>query len=422
MKIVVIGGGAAGMMAALTAAENGAGVTLLEKNEKLGKKIYITGKGRCNFTNACPPEDFLKSVVRNPRFMYSSFSAFNNEDTARFFEKNGLRTKTERGARVFPESDKASDVTRTLEKALRGAGAEIILNAKVLSLHKAEDGIFVLEYLRNEKKTLIRCDRVIVATGGLSYSSTGSDGDGYRFAIENGHGITDRYPSLVSVRASLPDGESLAPMAGLSPKNVSLSLLDGGRRVFEEFGEMLFTHDGISGPIVLTLSALLEEKYLKNNFELFKKTYLLLDWKPALSPEQLDKRLLREFDSSRNKTLRNVMRSLLPESTVPAVLLQARVSPGTPVHEVTREQRRGIADALKKFRLIPVGLGGYNEAVITRGGVNVRQINPSTMESKVTAGLYFAGEVLDIDALTGGFNLQLAWTTGHAAGRGAAGE
>lgn len=422
MKVAVIGGGAAGMMAAAVAAESGAQVALFEKNEKLGKKIYITGKGRCNFTNACPPEDYLNSVVRNPRFMYSSFAAFNNEDAVVFFEKNGLNTKTERGARVFPTSDKASDVTKALERAMLGSGVEIILNAKVTSVFKTEKGFFEIKYRRGEEEAARSFDKVIVATGGLSYPSTGSDGDGYRFAGEAGHSVKPRYPSLVSVRTALPDGSSVAAMAGLSPKNISLSLFDGKKKIFEEFGEMLFTHDGISGPIVLTLSARLPEKYLENDCKLLKKTELFLDWKPALLPEQLETRLLREFDASKNKSLKNVMRSLLPESAISEVLKQAGIPEETPIHDVTREQRQELVCSLKKFRLIPVGLGGYNEAVITRGGVNVREINPATMESKLVPGLFFAGEVLDIDALTGGFNLQLAWSTGHAAGRSAANE
>lgn len=421
MNVLVIGGGAAGMMAAAAASEAGADVILAEKNEKLGKKIYITGKGRCNFTNACLPDDFLANVTGNPRFMYSSFGAFDNRAVMDYFEKNGLKIKVERGNRVFPLSDKASDVTRTLETVLRKNRVRIMLraNAKELLIKDGAAAGAIVDTPEGQKT--IRADKVIVATGGLSYPSTGSDGDGYRFAKALGHRIVNTFPSLVSLCAKLPGDMSVRDMAGLSLKNVRLLVYDGKKKKYDGMGEMLFTHEGISGPIVLSLSAMLDKKYLESETAL-RGLETSIDWKPALSLKTLDDRLLRELDEAKNKNVKTVMRRLLPESAITALLMQAGVPAELAVHELTRQQRCGICNALKKFRLILTGLGGYNEAVVTRGGIDVKEIDPATMRSKLIPGLYFAGEVLDIDALTGGFNLQLAWSTGHAAGKGVMNE
>lgn len=431
MKIVVIGGGAAGLMAAISAAKEGSDVTILEKNEKLGKKIYITGKGRCNITNACDSEDFFKSVARNSKFMFSSFRLWSNEDMISFLEENGLSLKEERGKRIFPKSDKASDVTRTLENIARRLDVNIKLNTEVKEIlfEEAEGegttkkciGVRAREF---GSRIDYLADAVIIATGGVSYPTTGSTGDGYEFAKSAGHEVTDRSPSLVGFNASLvkkcgenettiPSEISISELAGLSLKNVRASLYDGTKQIASEFGEMLFTHTGVSGPIIITLSSIISGK-----FEI-EKLKLFIDLKPALTVEELDARLLREFDEAKNKRIRNVMRKLLPESLIDAVLAYAEIDRSVPIHEITRENRRSIIDALKKFEIKPSSLGGFNEAIITRGGVSVKEINPATMESKKVNGLFFAGEVIDIDAFTGGFNLQLAWSTGYAAGKGA---
>lgn len=412
MNIVIIGGGAAGMIAAISAAEEGAQVTLIEKNEKLGKKIYITGKGRCNITNAADEQEFFASIVSNSKFMFSSYGQFSNYDMISLLEQNGMPTKTERGNRVFPVSDKASDVTKTLEKIMRNLGVKIELHTEVKEL-LIEDGRCIGVIARkNGKRVDFVADRVIVATGGLSYPTTGSTGDGYKFAKDAGHDIAPTSPSLVSMKCTFADGTSVKELAGLSLKNVRATI-EGAS---SEFGEMLFTHDGVSGPIIITLSALISGKCNP------KDIILTLDLKPALDEKTLDARLLREFDEAKNKDIKNVMRKLLPESLVSPVLSFAHVNPDEKIHDITKEMREGIVHALKNFSLKTSSLGGYEEAIITKGGISVKQINPKTMESKLVSSLYFAGEVLDIDAFTGGFNLQLAWSTGYAAGKGATNE
>ena len=411
-RVIITGGGASGLAAAIAAAKSGAGVLLLEKNEKLGKKIYITGKGRCNLTNACEPEEFFRHVVRSPRFMYSSFRKFGNTDIMELLEEGGLRLKTERGGRVFPVSDHASDVTKTLEKTALSLGVRVQLGARV-------DGLVIrggaCRGVRLGGREL-EADSVIVSTGGLSYPSTGSTGDGYEWARLAGHDIRPLSPSLVPVSAKLPAGEDISQLAGLSPRNVTLTLIDGKKRIKSDIGELLFTHTGISGPLVLTMSAMISGR---DNIAGLKA---VIDWKPALSAEELDRRLLRYFDEAKNKSLRNVMRGLLPESAVAPLLAQAGAEPSAQVNGVSKAQRQAIVRSLKAFELELTGLGGYESAVVTRGGVNTAQVDPATMESKLVKDLYFTGEVLDVDAFTGGFNLQIAWSTGWAAGCAAAGE
>lgn len=426
-KIAVIGGGAAGMAAAIAAARAGASVTLYEKNEKLGKKIYITGKGRCNVTNDCDMEQLFESVVTNSRFLYSAFYGFTNTDMMNLLEEAGCRLKTERGGRVFPVSDKASDVTGALSKLLRICNVEVCLREGVKDLwveeelpKEAEDSSakgklrirgVILE--RTGKK--IAADAVIVATGGLSYPTTGSDGDGYRFAQSAGHGVTDLSPALVPFETA-EDIDTVRELQGLSLKNIEAFVSDGKKELYREFGEMLFTHFGVSGPVLLSASSYAAKRLKKKNLT------LTIDLKPALSADQLDARILRDFDEAKNKQFKNSLNHLFPAKLIPVIIRRSGISPEKKINEITREERRKLVEATKCFQLTLTGLRGYNEAIITQGGVQVKEVNPSTMESKKTAGLYFAGEVLDLDAVTGGFNLQIAWSTGMLAGKSAAEE
>jgi len=420
VDVIVIGGGASGMMAAQAAAEAGADVLLLEKNEKLGKKIYITGKGRCNFTNACETEDFFNHVPCNANFLYSSIYGFDPASAIAWFEAHGMRTKVERGNRAFPESDHASDVTRALSGALKEAGVRVKLDTEAGELllereaekgDPAESGAVRAYGVRLRSGEVIRAKAVIVATGGLSYPSTGSTGDGYRFAEAAGHKITPRTPSLVPLRCA---EEDLFEMQGLSLKNVGLTIRDGKKKVCEMFGEMMFTHFGVTGPLILSASALIQNQIRKHPLQ------AEIDLKPALTPEKLDARLLREFEKSPNKEIRNVIGAVYPAKMVPVILRRSGIDPEKPVHDVTKAERTELLGNTKHFHFTVTSLGGFNEAVITHGGVNVREIDPGTMQSKKTEGLFFAGEVMDVDAYTGGFNLQIAWATGRAAGYGAA--
>lgn len=410
--IIVIGGGAAGMMAALYAARNGAAITLYERNEKLGKKVYITGKGRCNLTNAADMEAVMRSVFRNPRFLYAAFAALDNRGVMALMEGLGVPLKVERGDRVFPASDKASDIIFALQRELQRLGVDIRLNCgvKALDIGDGSCGGVLLDDGRR-----IPADAVIVCTGGVSYPSTGSTGDGYRFAEAAGHGVKPALPALVPIETveSWP-----ANLMGLSLKNVALSAWVKGpkkeKKLYDEQGEMLFTHFGISGPLVLTLSSLLPES--------LEGVRLSIDLKPALDEQTLEARLLRDFKAMSRKQLITVMDGLEPHSLAEQLLKLAGLSPALPVHSVTAEQRRTLLRLIKNVPLTPKGLRGFNEAIITRGGVETKAVNPSTMESKLTPNLYFAGEVLDVDAQTGGFNLQIAWSTGALAGLSAAGE
>lgn len=408
-RLAVIGGGAAGMMASVFAARAGLEVHVYEKNEKLGKKLYITGKGRCNLTNACDMDELLASVKSNPKFLYSAFYGFTNQDTMDFFEQEGLRIKTERGNRVFPQSDRSADVLDTLRHAMKKAGVQVHLNTEVLCFHK-EGTEFVLE-LGNH--TQVQADMVFVATGGISYESTGSTGDGYRFAEDFGLKVTDTCPSLVPFNIK---EDFVKELQGLSLKNVSIRILDGKKVLYEEFGEMLFTHFGVSGPLILTASSVCAKKARE------KELKLVLDLKPALSFEQLDARVLREFEEAKNRQFKNVVPSLFPSKLVPVMIARSGIGPEKKVHEITKEERTAFIRSMKELELTVTGLRGYNEAIITKGGVSVKEIDPATMESKKVPGLYFIGEVLDLDAVTGGFNLQIAWSTAVAAARDAGGK
>lgn len=404
-EIVIIGGGAAGMMAAIAAASAGHSVRLFEKNEKLGKKIYVTGKGRCNITNACDTEDLFGNVVHNPKFLYSSFYTLTNFDVMDRMEAWGCPVKVERGNRVFPVSDKSSDVIRALSDEMNRLGVRVHLREEVEEL-AVRDGRAAGIRLKKTGK-IVGADAVIVATGGLSYPTTGSTGDGYRFAKAQGHTVTELSPALVPFETKEPVWQELQ---GLSLRNINARILDGSRVLYEEFGEMLFTHFGVSGPVLLSASSHVAGALRRNLLT------LSLDLKPALSDEQLDGRLLRDFDEMKNKQYKNSLGKLLPSAMVPVIVARSGIDPEKKVHEITKEERRRIIQEIKDFRLTLTGLRGYKEAIITQGGVSVREINPSTMESKKIRGLYFAGEVLDLDAVTGGFNLQIAWSTGYLAG------
>ncbi len=401
-RVVVIGGGAAGLIASIFSAKKDNQVLLLEKNEKLGKKIYITGKGRCNLTNDVEPNEYLNNVVVNPKFMYGSIYAFSPSDTMSFFEENGLSLKTERGNRVFPLSDKASDVTKTLERVLAKLGVDIRLNTEVKDILVRDNKVYAVKTDKEE----ILCDSVIVCTGGLSYSLTGSTGDGYAFAKKLGHNIIPLKPALVGMELN---EQYLGETQGLSLKNVTLTMQNGDKKVFSKFGEMLFTHFGISGPLVLTCSSY-ANKLQPENVKLF------IDFKPALDVDTLNARLLREFETFNLKSVANAIRTLLPQSLVNVVLAKANIKRDKKCAEITVNEREKIIKTLKNFELKYKKLRPIEESVVTSGGVDVREINPKTMESKIVSGLFFAGEVIDVDCFTGGFNLQTAFSTGFVAG------
>ncbi len=409
-NVCVIGGGASGLMAAYAAAENGNRVVLLEKNEKLGKKIYITGKGRCNITNDIPPDEFLQNVVHGAKFLTGAIYSFPPKKVVEFFESHGLPVKTERGGRVFPVSDHASDVTKTLERACKSVGVEIRLGetVKKISLRTSSDisAMPRIAGVETDKQTY-PCDEAVVCTGGLSYPSTGSTGDGYRFAKDCGLFVTDLEPGLCGINLQ---GTFYKDLQGLSLKNVSLTAKRENKILYQSFGEMLFTHFGISGPLVLSLSSVINRSDLKG-------VTLFLDLKPALDFDTLDRRLLRDFEKYKNKQLLNAMCELLPQKMIAAVLAAAGISEKKNVNVLTKEERFRLLNALKEFPVKPVGLRGFEEAIITSGGVELSEINPKTMESKKVSGLRFCGEVLDADAFTGGYNLQIAFSTGYAAGR-----
>lgn len=393
MKIAIIGGGPAGMMCAIKAAENH-GVTIFEKNEKLGKKLFITGKGRCNLTNYCDEREFLKNMVNNSNFMYSSIYSFSPFTTYYYFEELGLPLKVERGNRVFPLSDKSSDVIKAYEKKLKDLGVKVHLNFEIKSIEKVGE-----EFILNGRE---KFDKVIIATGGISYKLTGSTGDGYKFAKNFGHKIINQVPGLIGI--NLKNNFSLA---GLTLKNVELKVIKDKKIISNEFGEMLFTHRGISGPIVLTTSSKINR--LKD-FEMF------LDLKPALEPEKLDARILRDFSENQNKNIENVMRSLLPKDLISYVLYSAGISGDEKVNQITKIERENLVKTIKNFELKFDSLDDIDRAIVTSGGIDVKDIDPKTMESKKVSGLYFIGEVLDLDGLTGGFNIQIANSTGYSCG------
>ena len=396
------------MMAAYAAAESGHAVTLLEQNEKLGKKLFITGKGRCNLTNASDMEQLFANVVSNRKFLYSAFYSYDNEQVISFFESHGMPTKTERGNRVFPVSDHSSDVIAALSTALRGLHVEVLLHTKVkrLLLEKRDEekrvtGVELADH------TKMHADAVIVATGGISYPSTGATGDGYRMAEESGHKMVSPTPALVPMEMKEP---WVRDLQGLSLRNVRMSVTRGKKKLYEDFGEMLFTHFGVSGPLVLSASGCIPAKAFDQELS------MTIDLKPALDVEQLDHRILREFDEMKNKQFKNSLGHLLPAKMIPVMIALSGIDPDTKVNEISREQRQNLLHLFKNMPLTITGLRDFKEAIITKGGVSVKDINPSTMESKLVQGLYFCGEVLDLDALTGGYNLQIAWSTGHLAG------
>lgn len=424
-KVIVIGGGAAGMISAVFAARKGADVSIYEKNDKLGKKLYITGKGRCNLTNACDMDELFHNVISNSNFLYSAFYGFTNNDAISFFEGIGLKTKIERGDRVFPISDHSSDVIRALSNELQLNHVKICLSSKVDKV-LFDENIFKGILLSNGRKVI--ADACIIASGGLSYPSTGSTGDGYRFAIEAGHTITDLSPSLTSIKV---DDYYIKELEGLTLKNVKLNVLISEKNnnisndllsnnhvksIYENFGEMVFTHDGVSGPLILSAS-----RHIIPHIQ-GKSIKLIIDLKPALTEEILNQRILRDFNDVKNKQFKNYLNQLLPQKLIHVIIEKCGIDKDKQINSITKEERIRLIRNIKNFTLDFKELGGYNEAVITKGGIHVKEVNPSTMESKLINGLYYAGEILDLDALTGGFNLQIAWSTGYLAGCNAASE
>ena len=407
-KVIIIGGGAAGMIAAYSAALTSKQVILLEKNEKLGKKIFITGKGRCNLTNASDMNTVMENVVSNKRFLFSAFKNFTNEDIMNLVENNGTKLKIERGNRVFPVSDHSSDIIKSLENAIRDLHVDIRLNTKVDELIIENDRCIGVTIGKNK----IMADAVIVATGGMSYQATGSDGDGYRFAKEAGLSVSKLYPSLVPFNI---EGERIKALQGLSLKNIHAYIYNEKKLVYDEFGEMLFTHFGVSGPVIISASAVIGNRNIKGY-------RLSIDLKPALDEEKLDERILRDFTEQKNKALKNSLNKLFPAKLIDEVIFQSKLDPDKKVNLITKEERHSLVHATKNLEYVISSTRGFNEAIITKGGVEVSQINPKTMESKKIKGLFFAGEVLDLDAFTGGYNLQIAWSTGYAAGEGAGNE
>lgn len=404
-KVLIVGGGAAGMLASIFAARNGNEVHVFEKNEKLGKKLFITGKGRCNLTNACDMDTLFSSVVTNDKFLYSSFYGYTNQDVMDFFESLGLQIKVERGNRVFPASDHSSDVIKVLEKEMKAQGVQIHLYQTVTQIAK-KDGRFAA--LKLADGTVVEGDACILCTGGMSYQTTGSTGDGYRFAKALGHKVTELRPSLVPIETK----EYFVPeLMGLSLKNVETRILDGKKVLYQDFGEMLFTHYGVSGPLILSASA-----YIGKELSEKKELKLSIDLKPSLSEEQLDARVLREFEANHNKQFKNAIGELFPSKLVPVMIAESGIDSEKKVNVISKEERQGFVHLIKNFEMTLIRLRDYKEAIITQGGINVKEVNPSTMESKLVEGVYFAGELLDLDAVTGGFNLQIAWSTAYAAG------
>lgn len=406
-KVLVIGGGAAGMMAAVFAARGGQKVHIFEKNEKLGKKLFITGKGRCNITNAGDMDTLFASVISNPKFLYSAFYGFTNEQTIAFFEELGVPVKIERGNRVFPVSDHSSDVIGALGREMNRLGVEVHLHTEVEKILTDRENPEQVRGIRLKNGEEIAGDACIVATGGISYPSTGSTGDGLQFAKELGLKVTELLPTLVPMEVKEWYAKELQ---GLSLRNVTAAIYDGKKKLYEEFGEMLFTHYGVSGPIIISASSYVGKKLQG------KELRLCIDLKPALSQEQLDQRVLRDFEENRNKQFKNSVDRLFPAKLKPIMIELSGISPEKKVNEISKEERIRFVKLIKEFPMTLTGLRSYKEAIVTKGGVSVKEIDPGTMESKKVKGLYFIGEVLDLDALTGGFNLQIAWSTAVAAG------
>ena len=420
MKVVVVGGGPAGMMAAITASENGNEVYLFEKNNKLGKKLLITGKGRCNITSSLDMKEFISNVPGNGKFLYSVFDNYTNIDIINFLKKHGVNVKEERGNRIFPTSDKSIDVLKAFEDELKNKHVKIKFNSKVTNIEIEEDKVKFVQYIdENGENKKIKTDKVILATGGKTYSMTGSTGDGYEIAQKLGHTITEIKPSLVPLTSSGTSLNVCKELQGLSLKNVGIKIIDTSKNkvVYEDFGEMLFTHFGVSGPIILSASAHLLRYKNINTLLKEQNIKLVIDLKPALSIEKLDLRIQRDFLEEKNKEYKNSLNNLLPQKLIKPVIRISEINADKKVNEITREERIKIASLLKKFTITISGFRPIEEGIVTSGGISTKEINPKTMESKLIKGLFFAGEIIDVDAYTGGFNLQIAYSTGYTAGR-----
>lgn len=410
-NVIIIGGGPAGMIAAISAAKIGDKVTIIEKMNSCGKKLLITGKGRCNITNITDINGFIENTPCNGRFLYGALNKFNNNDIIHLLEQEGVKTKVERGGRVFPVSDKSQDVLNSLLSILKKLKVKILVNTEVTRILVKDDNTISGVKLKNGEE--LKADKIVLATGGKSYSITGSTGDGYKFAKELGHTIIEIRPSLVPLTSN---DDIYIKLQGLSLKNVSIKLKDKDRIMYQDFGEMLFTHFGVSGPIILSSSAYLIR--YKNIDTLLKKgdIHLEIDLKPALEKEKLDTRILRDFEEVKNKEFKNSLDKLLPQKLIPVIIEKSNIDEYKKVNEITKEERQKLVEVLKCLSISISGIRPIEEAIITSGGISVKEINPKTMESKIIKGLYFAGEIIDIDCLTGGFNLQVAWSTGFAAG------
>ena len=415
MKTIVIGGGPAGMLAGISAAENGNKVIILEKMEKTGKKLLITGKGRCNITNNGDLDEFMKNIPENSKFLFSSFNQYSNKDIVSLLNSEGVSTKVERGGRVFPVSDKSIDVLEALKRKLKKLNVETKTNFEVTKI-LTEAG--VIKGIEGKNKEQLFADKVILATGGMSYPVTGSTGDGYKMAAELGHTVTEIKPSLVPLISTGKSKELCQEMQGLSLKNIAIKIKCEDKEIYNDFGEMLFTHFGVSGPVILSASAVLVR--YKNITKLMQenKVKLVIDLKPALDNQKLDHRILRDFEELKNKEFKNSLEKLLPRKMINTFIKLTGIDPEKRVNVITKEERKTIVNTLKNFEITLNGFGSINEAIITKGGIALKEINPKTMESKIIKGLYFAGEIMDLDAFTGGFNLQIAWSTGYSAGKG----
>lgn len=403
--VIVIGGGPSGMLAAGAAGSRGRKTLLIEKNEKLGKKLFITGKGRCNVTNAADMDDFMSNIPKNSKFLYSAFRGLSNLDLIAMLNDMGLKTKVERGGRVFPESDKSSDVLKALGKYLEKNNVDVMFNSSVREIKVTDDKISKV-ILKDGKE--IPCESVIVCTGGLSYPQTGSTGDGLEFAKALGHSVTDLYPSLIPL---IVKEEYIKELQGLSLKNVAIKVIVDNKSIYDDFGEMLFTHYGLSGPIVLSASF-----YISDHLKKKKDIKFSIDLKPALSEEDLDKRVLKDFNEKLNKQFKNSLDALLPQKLIPVIIKLSKIDENKEVNQISKEERKQLVSLLKNLEFTITGTRPISEAIVTSGGISLKEVNPKTMESKLIKGLYFAGEIMDLDAFTGGFNLQIAFSTGHAAG------
>ena len=415
MKTIVIGGGPAGMLAGISAAENGDKVIILEKMEKTGKKLLITGKGRCNITNNGNLDEFMKNIPENSKFLFSSFNQYSNKDIVSLLNSEGVSTKVERGGRVFPVSDKSIDVLEALKRKLKKLNVETKTNFEVTKI-LTEAG--VIKGIEGKNKEQLFADKVILATGGMSYPVTGSTGDGYKMAAELGHTVTEIKPSLVPLISTGKSKELCQEMQGLSLKNIAIKIKCEDKEIYNDFGEMLFTHFGVSGPVILSASAVLVRYKNINKLMQGNKVKLIIDLKPALDNQKLDHRILRDFEELKNKEFKNSLEKLLPRKMINTFIKLTGIDPEKRVNVITKEERKTIVNTLKNFEITLNGFGSIDEAIITKGGIGLKEINPKTMESKIIKGLYFAGEIIDLDAFTGGFNLQIAWSTGYSAGKG----